>query len=124
MRKILIEAVPPESMRLPYSGQEDGGDWYFDDGDMVIRVIGDDLAEPETFLIAVHELIEAALCRREGVPQEAVDAYDVMQGPWREGMPEPGDGLAAPYRTQHRRAMLIEHLLAMFMGITDYGRIE
>lgn len=123
LRRVVIEAVTAAQMRLPYNTQGDGGDWFYDrDGDLRVRVIGADLdADPETFLYVLHELVEAVLCKREGVPQAAVDSFDRrMQG--ADG--EPGDHPDCPYRSQHRRAMLIEHQMAWFMGLSDYGTVE
>ena len=108
-------------MRAPYNQEIAAGDWFFnDDGDLVVRAIGTELKDPEVFLYALHELIEAYLCVQEGVPQAAVDNFDAAYS----GCGEPGDEIAAPYRTQHRRAMLIEHLMAHFMGLDHYGTIE
>jgi hypothetical protein len=136
VNRIVIEAVPQHAMRHPYdqgrlapSPGEHAGDWFFDDsGDLVIRVTGDNLDKPEALLVALHELVEAALCRREGVSQEAVDAFDSDFASYEGSMKwafadEPGDQLEAPYRPQHRRAMLIEHLMAQFMGLSDYGTV-
>lgn len=108
-------------MRPPYNAQNEGGDWHFDDdGTLHVKVIGESLDMPWAFLFALHELIEAILCKQDGVSQAQVDQFDAK---WR-GDGEPGDAPGAPYRTQHRRAMLIEHQMAWLMGLTDYGRVE
>jgi hypothetical protein len=127
MKRIILEAVPSAAMRPPYNRGPDGGDWFYNaEGDLVIRVIGIDLGTPADFLFALHELVEATLCRREGVSQESVDRFDAafenMED--RDFDSEPGDHPAAPYRTQHRRAMLIEHMMAQFMGLNSYGRVQ
>lgn len=121
--RIIIEAVPPEEMRLEAYKEAGFGDWYFcpDTGDLHIKVAGADVWDEEKlFLIALHELSEARLCYRAGVTQGAVDAFDATF----EGHGEPGDDIAAPYRVQHRQAMIIEHLMALFLGKTNYGTIE
>ncbi len=126
MNRILIEAVEAEMMRPPYNAQEEGGDWFVNGaGELVIRVIGENLDKPEAFLFALHELVEAALCRKDGVSQEAVDRFDLAYEGMEDRGPddEPGDHPASPYRKQHRRAMLIEHMMAWFMGITNYGTV-
>jgi hypothetical protein len=120
MNRIIIEAVAQSAMRPPYD-QEEAGDWLIDDsGNLIIRIVGADLAKPETFLFALHELVEAMMCLNEGISQQAVDAFDVAY----TGEGEPGDDPEAAYRTQHRRAMLVEHLMANFMGLSDYGTVE
>lgn len=123
MNRIIIEAVPQSAMRPPYDQEANGaGDWLFDaEGNLVIRSSGTDLSDPETFLFALHELCEAVLCFHEGVSQEEVDAFDRAVATHGE---EPGDHPQAPYRTQHRRAMLVEHLMANFLGLTDYGTVS
>lgn len=129
MNRIVIEAVPKDAMREPYCKEDQAGDWIFDtEGNLVIKVVGKDFAIPETFLFALHELVEAYLCQREGISQEAVDEFDrefaSYEGQVRWGhIEEPGDCKEAPYRTQHRRAMLAEHIMANFMGLLDYGTV-
>lgn len=123
MTKIIIEAVAPGQMRLDAYKEEGCGDWYFDpsNGDLHIKVAGADvLDQDEVFLIALHELIEAKLCLKAGVVQGAVDAFDATFA----GEGEPGDDPAAPYQRQHRAAMMIEHLMAIFLGRFDYGEVR
>lgn len=110
-------------MRLPAYREDGCGDWYWDakTGDLHIKVAGADVWDQEqAFLVALHELIEARLCFQSGVIQGSVDAFDgTFQG---DG--EPGDDPEAPYRVQHRQACLIEHVMALFLGKTDYGTVE
>lgn len=118
INRIIIEAIPHEQQRY-----DTAGDWYFTpEGELIIRVSADsaNVLEDQNFLYAMHELVEVALCQKEGVTQEQVDQFDFAF----EGESEPGDDPASPYRTQHRRAMLIEHLMASFMGKTAYGVVE
>ena len=118
-------------MRLEAYREEDCGDWYFcpATGDLHIKVAGADVwDQEEKILIALHELIEARLCFRDGVSQGAVDAFDAQyETDRRDGLlheeGEPGDDRLAPYRVQHRKAMLIEHMMALFLGKTDYGTV-
>lgn len=129
MRHIHIEAVAQSDMREPYNQEANAGDWFVNrDGDLVIRVIGADFGDAGTFLFALHELIEAKLCQVRGIGQEVVDAFDrrAAAGPTDPDYPhsldgEPGDLPGCPYRKEHREAMLIEHLMAKFLGIDDYG---
>jgi hypothetical protein len=120
MPRIIIEAVPQNQMRPPYDQDERAGDWYTDaNGDTIIRTTGTDLADDETFLYALHELVEMRLCQNVGITQEAVDAFDAAY----VGDGEPGDADDCPYRQQHRRACLIEFLVADMLGIVGYGTI-
>ena len=124
-RRIIIESVDADKMRI--FGQV--GDWrYDDDGNLVIQVarrdiipnVPGDVLSTELFLIALHELVEARLCLNDGVEQEAVDAFDSNFS----GDGEPGDHEDSPYRDQHRRACLLEFMMADWLGITGYGVME
>ena len=124
-RRIVLETIDYDKARIP--GQE--GDWFYDEnGDLIIQIIprdiipnvrGDILAT-ETFLFAIHELVEAKLCLDAGIDQESVDDFDRAF----KGDGEAGDEPDAPYRQQHRRAMLIEHLMADWLGVSGYGTVE
>lgn len=127
MTRIIIEAIPADKQRYPTDG-----DWYFDksNGDLHIRITGADiLDEDQAFLWALHEMVEVKLCHKHGITQGAVDAFDIQfekdRGP--RGLDddvEPGDDPAAPYRREHRAAMLIEHMMAIFLGKWDYGEVR
>jgi hypothetical protein len=128
VNNIHIKFIPGAEQRYSTSG-----DWYYDEhNDLVIAVTND--AEPnpteETqLLVAVHELVEALLCRRRRIPQKMVDDFDLnfkgqedclACGDWAE----PGDDPAAPYCQEHRFAMIVEHMLAHEMGVHRYGVIK
>ena len=114
---------------LPHKAQryDTGGDWQFDEkGNLLISVseLGNWKRE---FLVAMHELIEAALCKDVGITTEEVDDFDMA---WEEhdGIEEPGDDPAAPYYHLHQIALAFEHHLAVALGINfrqhDRGIIE
>lgn len=97
------------------------GDWQIDlTGDLRVLVTGLDVTSDEGFLIALHELVEMMLCRKRGITQQQVDEFDLAFA----GDGEPGDDPACPYRSEHRAAMLIEHLMARELGMIGYGRVE
>jgi hypothetical protein len=72
-------------------------------------------------LVAVHELIEALLCRVDGVTEDEVDHFDFNF----KGDAEPGDDPNAPYYEQHQRASGYERLLAADLQVNwaEYERI-
>lgn len=116
MQRIIFEAVPQEQQRY-----DTLGDWFTNaDGDLVIRVTGASFDDPGVALIGLHELVEVLLCRHRGITEQAVDAHDFAF----TGDGEPGDSPAAPYRGEHRFAMIVEHLMALEYGIPGYGKIE
>ena len=123
---IIIEGVGSHQQRY-----DTLGDWHWDvHGNLRIAVCDgggnetDPFENDEAFLIALHELVEAKLCHRAGITQGAVDAFDMRFVADGRRTGEPGDDPEAPYRVQHRQAMLIEHMMAVFLGKTDYGRVE
>lgn len=125
MTKIIIETMPPDKMRLENYREAGCGDWFFDpEGNVRIQVACEgDLNvwdDPAAYLVALHELIEARLCFKAGITQGAVDSFDNAF----TGEGEPGDDPNAPYQRQHRSAMMIEHLMAIFMGLFDYGEVK
>jgi hypothetical protein len=115
--RILIDALPQDQMRY-----DTLGDWFYDDqGNTVIQVVGaDPFDDDQAFLIVLHELVECKLAHKRGITQGAVDAFDFAF----TGEGEPGDDPSAPYRREHRFAMLIEHLMARELGIEGYGKVE
>lgn len=116
MAKIIIEALPKGQLRY-----DTLGDWLTDqEGNLLIQVQGQDPLDDEAFLLALHELVEAKLCHKRGISQDEVDEFDLNY----KGVIEPGDDPKSPYRAEHRQAMLIEHLMANFLGIGDYGVVE
>lgn len=118
IRQIDIQFIPEAQMRQPGIG-----DWWFEGDILHVRAVEGDLDGP--FLVALHELVEAWLCKAHGVDQLAVDDFDnLFETEPHPDEAEPGDDPRAPYRTEHRQAMLIEHLMANFLGISDYGTIR
>lgn len=87
------------------------GDWIFDDGDLHVMVSR--MAEDYTFLVAIHEMIEAYLCYKRGIAEEVVTQFDSDF----IGIGEPGDSPDAPYREEHFFATTIERLIAAELGV-------
>jgi len=120
--KIIIAEIPHSEQRYPTVG-----DWFRTFNALQIRV--SIMPDPRMALcVAVHELVEAVLCEHRGVPEKAVDEFDIAfeqrraHGEVAEEA-EPGDDEAAPYHKEHRFATLIEKLLAAELGL-DWGEYE
>jgi len=102
------------------------GDWQWQaDGGLVVTV--SDLGDHRfNLLLAAHELTEALLCRRDGVTEAEVDAWDLAH----LESEEPGEEAGAPYFTQHAEACAVERWLAGLMGVdwrsynSAYERLE
>lgn len=109
---IRIETIPHNEQRY-----ETVGDWQFIGDDLVIRV-SDMESKSYAFLVGIHELIEAVLCKNAGVTEQQVDKFDMDNIDCND----PGSLVAAPYYRQHLIATMIERMLADELNIdwTDY----
>jgi len=65
-------------------------------------------------LIAVHELVEAILCKAHGVSQETVDKWDMGTG---KALQEPGNDPRAPYHAEHVVAEGVEAIVGSHLKI-------
>lgn len=115
--RIVIETTPHDLQRY-----ETVGDWYeTPDGTLHIRV-SDMKDKHYEFLVAMHELIEAWLCKQRGITDAEVTAFDVAfesaraRGEYADDA-EPGAHPDAPYHDEHFFATNIERMLAYEMGI-------
>ena len=120
MQNIFIKFIPSNRMRY-----DTLGDVQQMQNGLLIEV-DNSLSDDAQFLVALHELVETYLCQKSGVTLEQVDHFDMESWP-SMGEPsdmEPGDHPDAPYREQHRKAMIVEHVVANMLGIVDYGVIR
>jgi hypothetical protein len=107
--RIEFKVVEPAAMRYPTAG-----DWeWLPDGALKLTVPDYGTTESGALLILMHELLEAFLCKRDGISDEAVTKFDT-ENPKLE---EPGDDPRAPYHQQHLVAMAAERNLADGMGV-------
>jgi len=102
--RIQIETIPHEAQRYSTTG-----DWWWDPDDTLHLRVSTLPDWRYSALIAVHELVEALLCKAHGVSVEAADAWDM--GPGKE-MDDPGYFSRAPYHREHDFALGIERLFA------------
>ena len=65
-------------------------------------------------LIAVHELVEAILCRERGITADMVDEWDIILHPEAQ---DPGALPGCPYAKEHSAAECIERMLAHELGV-------
>jgi len=144
--KINVETIPHNCQRY-----ETVGDWTFEpDGTLNVNVsemfaverfmqdimIGGSYTNPRQveyavkrveqedseFLVAIHEVIEAWLCKKAGITAEQVDEFDMNYAKQpdfdlRTECKEPGDDPRAPYHVQHLIAQSIEMMLCAQLGI-------
>lgn len=117
MLDIRIHTIPPEQHRY-----DTCGDWLYDE----IRISDLDNSTHET-LVALHEFTEMAWCKRYGIDEEDVTAFDMAYEETRrlelpppcgcKHMDEPGDDPHAPYYRGHQLATIVERMVAHDLGI-------
>jgi hypothetical protein len=131
---IIIETVDHDKQRYNTTG-----DWYYDNPSTLRIVVSKLGNEKYEMLVAIHETIEALLCKWRAIKQAAVDKFDIAfeearkqatEGEFAfhgqlfpENM-EPGDCHMAPYYQEHQFATGIERTLAAFLGVVwvDYEK--
>lgn len=108
---ITIKTVPNQEImeRKGFTG----ADWWTDRyGNLQVRVAEELGDERECFILAIHEVTEAIMCRHLGISQEAVDAFDSKYQAEHEVDLNAGDEPEAPYKIPHTFATAIERILA------------
>ena len=107
---IHIETIPQNKQRYSTCG-----DCVFNElGDLNMKV--SDMGNRNyEFLVAVHEFVEAWLCREHGVKEEDVTAFDTSE--YGLSLEDPGSDCKAPYHVEHMFALQIEKLLAEKLGV-------
>lgn len=107
---------------IPHSQQryETVGDWFYgSDGTWRFRIsnLGDWRME---LAVAVHEIVECALCRYAGIPTVEIDNFDKDFEACRvEGnTDEPGDDPKALYHVQHCIATGVERIVIALLGVS------
>lgn len=112
-----IQSVPAEHQRY-----DTAGDWYYEQSDpnhlSIVTTQHPDWRF--SFLVALHELVEAALCKQAGITQAMVDEFDMTH----EYLDDPGMSLDAPYHKQHLAAATVEYNIARELGVdvTKYNK--
>lgn len=105
-------SIPHSDHRYPTVG-----DWQFryaPDGCVRIDVQVSATADwRHAALIAVHELIEAILCRHRGISQDEVDEFDLAH----PELADSGASESAPYHIEHMIAEDIERELAACLNV-------
>ena len=114
VERIKIAIIPHEAHRYETVGDY----WYPSEERMELR-ISDMGNEDYEFLVLIHELIEAHLCRKRGILEPDIKAFDeAFEAKRPEGnTDEPGFDPAAPYIKEHTFATKIERQLADELGV-------
>lgn len=116
MNDIRIKTIPHNLERYPTVGD------YFEKYGIIHIKVSDLKDWRYEFLIALHELIEAMLCKKRNISWDSVTEFDLQFE--KEGLDgEPGDDPRAPYRKEHFFATNIEALTADQLGV-DWAAYE
>jgi len=97
---------------------ETPGDYSTDDNNHT-SILVSEMGRPDSeFAIAIHELVESYLCRRDGVSDAEIDDFDVNFSKRSDASKydEPGDCPDAPYHSQHKIALEIEKTFIKEIG--------
>ena len=89
------------------------GDWQWQGNKLTVAVDERDNLRDE-MLIAIHEIVEAFLCRMHGIEEKDVTKFDMDLDRTNPDL-EPGDQANAPYHKEHKIASLIENFLIQFL---------
>lgn len=95
------------------------GDWWIvhkEEGSMMHIRVSNLPHFASMVAVAVHEIVEASLCRLAGIDPEEVDRFDAQME--REHPDEePGDSPDAPYHVQHGLATACERIIVAAAGV-------
>lgn len=119
--EINIKTIPHDRQRYETCGD------YFEDAEGVKHIVVSDMGNKKfEFLVAIHELVEQALCEDRGISDEVITAFDVAFEAARQpgDTSEPGDDPRAPYCEEHCLATGIERLMCAALGVKwdDYEK--
>lgn len=119
--KILIETIPHDQQRY-----DTVGDWQWEDitnanpPEQLLHIRVSKMSDWRyEMLVGIHEAVEALLCKRSGITEEQVDAFDLSYKHVRQpgNRSEPGDDPHAPYFQQHQYATRIERQLSLALNV-------
>ena len=117
--RIEIKTIPHSQQRY-----ETIGDWFYVPNGVWKFHVSDLGNWKMEMAIAIHELVECALCRYAGITQAEVDQFDMAYEAQRapDNYDEPGDDPRAPYHIQHCIATGIERIVICCLGVNwkDY----
>jgi hypothetical protein len=115
MPQIIVVEIPHDKQRY-----DTVGDWDFDpEGNITVKV-SEGMDKWSFYCVALHEIIEAILCKDNYIMPSAVDRFDMLFEENRKlsDDSEPGDDPNCPYYEQHQFATAIERLVAHELELT------
>ena len=102
-----LQTIPHQDQRY-----ETAGDWGYGPTGILTVSVSDTGTEDYNFLLALHELVEAYLCKRANISVDAVEGFDIpfLMNPSTSHL-EPGDSPESPYHRQHTQAEIVERVM-------------
>jgi hypothetical protein len=98
--RIEIKAIDPSAIRYSTCG-----DWeWLPDGSLQISVPDYGGQDNSAFLVALHEMAEAWMCRKSGITEEEVNSWDIAH----PDAIEPAEEEGSPYADEHAIATQVE----------------
>lgn len=111
----MVKAISISFVEQKRQRYETIGDWQTDRPSYDTVVVTQLPSDDHSFLIAIHELVEMYLCKKDGITQQQVDEWDKTFEGFSDQ--EPGEHSQSPYRWQHQRAETVERVLAEILGV-------
>jgi hypothetical protein len=106
--RITIDVIPHGDQRYPTCG-----DWIVVDENN-LRIFVSEMGDwRKEMAVGLHEVVEALLCKANGVSQTAVDQFDLA---CPHG--EPGDDPTGPYHREHCFATAVERMFIAAVGLS------
>lgn len=113
MKNILIKVIPESEQRDCVNG----ADWWWDgSGDLQVRISPMSDWRYEA-LLALHETIEAILCKHNGVAEPDVCAFDQEYDKTHNFDVDAGDEPDAPYVREHCFATGLERVICAELDV-------
>ena len=110
---ITIKIVDPKDMRP----EVDGNDWFWEtNGDLQVQIAPMSDWRYEV-LLAIHETVEAIMCKHNSVSQQSVDAFDTEYDKTHTTDCNAGDDPQAPYKREHCFATAVERILCAELDV-------
>jgi hypothetical protein len=106
---------------IPHAAQRYNtvGDYYYPHSDELQVRISDLKNTDYEFLILIHELVEAYLCQKRGIPEPEIAAWDIEH----PALVDPGASVEAPYHKEHMFATSIEHQISKELEV-DWDKYD
>ena len=109
LRSILVDVVADPN-KIRFGGI---GDWHDPSNGNRLVIVAELPNADMTLALAIHEIVEQAMCMSDGVRSVDVDEWDKNY----TGEGEPGEADGCPYFDQHAAAIAVEKCVCETLGV-------